>query len=153
MDGDRQHDEFNPAYWVWGATAKKPRLLHTMLRVRDLEQSLNFYCDALGMRVLDRYDFTAGRFSIVFIAYESYDAGGAIELTWNWDQADNYTLGNAYGHIAIGMPDLDGTVDRLERQGVPVTVKPKRQAPGAPRLAFVRDPDGYAVELIQTSRM
>lgn len=143
-------EEFNPAYWVWGSAADRPRVLHTMIRVRDLDAALGFYRDGLGMKVLDRYDFESGRFSIVFLAFGSYDEGGGIELTWNWDVEQAYSHGSGYGHVAIGVPDLDATVIRLESLGVQIPVRPKRQAPGAPRLAFARDPDGYSIELIQT---
>lgn len=144
--------DFNPAYWVWGHEAQRPRVLHTMVRVRQLDRALAFYEQGLGMKVLNRYDFETGRFSIVFLAYEGYDQGGAIELTCNWDQADEYSHGSGYGHISVGVPDIQDMVQRLERHGGTVTVNPKPQAPGAPLLAFVKDPDGYSIELIQTCR-
>jgi lactoylglutathione lyase len=144
-------DEFVPAYWVWGTDARRPRLLHTMIRVRDIDASLRFYVDGLGMKLLNRYDFEQGRFSILFVGFGDYDEGGVIELTWNWD-ADGYTHGSGYGHVSVGAPDIHETVRRLEGVGADITVRPKPQAPGAPLLAFANDPDGYAVELIQTCR-
>ena len=81
--------------WAWGEDADKPRLLHSMLRVRDVDATLHFYCDGLGMALLDRYDFEAGRFSILFLSYAGYrDGPAAIEITYNWDTDQDYTHGN-----------------------------------------------------------
>lgn len=139
--------------WVWGEDADGPRLLHSMLRVRDVDATLRFYCDGLGMTLLDRHDFEAGRFSILFLSYAGYrDGQAAIEVTYNWDQDSAYTHGSGYGHIAIGVPDVPAMWTRLAdfggRQGAP----PKQMMPGAPQLAFAYDPDGYAIELIQINR-
>ena len=139
-------------FWPWGTAATAPRLLHTMIRVRDIDASLRFYIDGLGMKVLDRYDIEAGRFSILFISFTSYDDGPAIELTHNWDQAEDYSHGSGYGHIAVGVPDIDAVYGRLGEFGGALQKPPKPQLPGAPRLAFVKDPDGYAIELIETRR-
>lgn len=136
--------------WVWGANAVEPRLLHTMIRVRNLDKSLMFYCDGLGMEPISRFDSEQGRFSLVFLSFTSFASGPAIELTHNWDQPDDYTHGNGYGHIAIGVPDIHGMCRKLEACGGVITTAPKHMVPGAPALAFVKDPDGYAVELIQT---
>lgn len=139
--------------WVWGEDADKPRLLHSMLRVRDVDATLRFYCDGLGMTLLDRYDFEAARFSILFLSYAGYrDGQAAIELTYNWDQDGDYTHGSGYGHIAIGVPDVGAMWSRLADYGGRQGTAPKTMMPGAPELAFVYDPDGYAIELIQTKR-
>ncbi|WP_232476194.1 lactoylglutathione lyase [Flavisphingomonas formosensis] len=145
-------DKIDPL-WVWGETADRPRLLHSMLRVRDVEKSLRFYCDGLGMTLLDRYDFEQGRFSILFLSFAGYrDGPAAIELTYNWDTETPYTHGSGYGHIAIGVPDVAAMYARLgDHGGEPVTA-PKTMMAGAPELAFVKDPDGYAIELIQIRR-
>jgi lactoylglutathione lyase len=137
--------------WAWGSAAKEPRILHTMIRVLDLEKSLAFYRDQLGMQQISRLDIEAGRFSIVFLSYGGFE-NGAIELTHNWDTTDRYTHGTGFGHIAIGVPDIYGTCERLKAAGVPITVEPKILVPGGPALAFVKDPDGYSIELIQTSK-
>ncbi|WP_426387811.1 VOC family protein [Sphingobium sp. R-21] len=140
--------------WVWGEDAAGPRLLHSMLRVRDVDATLRFYCDGLGMTLLDRYDFEADRFSILFLSYAGYrDGPAAIELTYNWDQSDDYTHGSGYGHIAIGVPDVSEIWSRLVDYGGRQGTAPKSMMPGAPELAFVYDPDGYAIELIQTRRL
>lgn len=139
--------------WVWGEDSTSPRLLHAMLRVRDLEASMRFYCDGLGMNLLDRYDFEAGRFSILFLSYAGYrDGQAALELTYNWDQQDDYSHGDGYGHVAIGVPDVPAMWARLAEFGGRQSTPPKSMMPGAPLLAFVTDPDGYAIELIQTCR-
>jgi lactoylglutathione lyase len=140
-----------PQYWEWGSSATAPRLLHSMIRVADLERSLDFYCAKLGMSILSRVDIEAGRFSIVFVSFGTDYYSGAIELTHNWDQTDGYSHGSGYGHVAIGVPDIFATCEQLAAAGVEVTVQPKRLLPDAPALAFVKDPDGYAIELIQTS--
>jgi lactoylglutathione lyase len=136
--------------WVWGSSETKPRLLHTMIRVRDLQAALKFYCDGLGMKVLSRFDSEQGRFTLMFLSFTDFDGGAAIELTHNWDKADEYTHGSGYGHVSVGAPDIAALCDRLEDHGGVVTVRPKHMVPGGPALAFVKDPDGYAVELIQT---
>lgn len=139
--------------WVWGEAAEKPRLLHSMIRVRDVDAALRFYCDGLGMTLLDRYDFEKGRFSIIFLSFAGYREGpAAIELTYNWDQAEDYTHGSGYGHIAIGVPDVPATYERLAEYGGTQVSAPKAMMEGTPQLAFVKDPDGYAIELIQIRR-
>lgn len=139
--------------WAWGEDADRPRLLHSMIRVRDVDASLRFYCDGLGMTVLDRHDFEAGRFSLLFLSYAGYrDGPAAIELTYNWDQGSDYTHGSGYGHIAIGVPDVPAMWNRLAEFGGRQGTAPKAMMEGAPQLAFVYDPDGYAIELIQIHR-
>jgi len=139
--------------WAWGESTEKPRLLHSMIRVRDVEAALRFYRDGLGMTLLDRYDFEKGRFSILFLSFSGYrDGPAAIELTYNWDQAEDYTHGSGYGHIAIGVPDVPAAYERLAEYGGTQVSPPKAMMEGAPQLAFVKDPDGYAIELIQIRR-
>lgn len=139
--------------WVWGEDADRPRLLHSMFRVRDVDAALRFYCDGLGMTLLTRYDFESSRFSILFLSYAGYrDGQAAIELTYNWDQGNEYTHGSGYGHVAIGVPDVTVMWERLVEFGGRQGTAPKSMMPGAPQLAFVYDPDGYAIELIQTCR-
>ena len=139
--------------WVWGEEAERPRILHTMIRVRDVDASLRFYRDGLGMNVLDRYDFEKGRFSIIFLSYAGYrDGPAALELTYNWDRSEDYSHGSGYGHVAIGVPDVSAIYDRLPSFGGKQVSAPKSMMPDAPLLAFVQDPDGYAIELIQIRR-
>jgi lactoylglutathione lyase len=145
--------EFNPKWWVWGTNDEKPRFLHTMIRVANYEAALRFYVDGLGMKQLgDRFDVELRRVSGVYLGFDDYAGGGGVELVTNWDATVPYTHGTGYGHIAIGVPDIEAMVARLEAMGAAVTLRPTRLLAGAPRVAFVKDPDGYAVELIQTRR-
>jgi lactoylglutathione lyase len=126
------------------------RLLHTMLRVGNLEQSLHFYCDVLGMTLLRQEDFPDGKFTLAFVGYGDESQHTVIELTHNWDTSA-YTLGDAYGHIAIGVDDIYGTCDRITAKGAKITRPPGAMKHGTTVIAFVEDPNGYKVELIQLS--
>lgn len=125
------------------------RLLHTMLRVFDLEKSIAFYTELLGMRLLRRTDYEGGRFTLAFIGYGEESDTAVIELTHNWDQAEPYTIGSGYGHIAIGVPDAYAACDALRAAGAKITREPGPMKHGSTVIAFVEDPDGYKVELIQ----
>lgn len=125
------------------------RLLHTMLRVFDLEKSIKFYTESLGMRLLRRNDYEGGRFTLAFIGYGEESDTAVIELTHNWDQAEPYTIGSGYGHIAIGVPDAYAACDALRAAGAKITREPGPMKHGSTVIAFVEDPDGYKVELIQ----
>jgi lactoylglutathione lyase len=125
------------------------RLLHTMLRVFDLERSLDFYVGALGMRLLRRRDFESGRFTLAFVGYGDEESGSVLELTHNWDQAEPYVLGSAYGHIALSVRDAQATCDALVARGEKVPRPPGPMKHGGSVIAFVEDPDGYRIELIQ----
>lgn len=125
------------------------RLLHTMLRVGDLARSIAFYTEVLGMRLLRRRDYPEGRFTLVFLGYANEADGTVLELTWNWDRPA-YTLGTAYGHIAIAVADLAATCRALAQAGVPIPRPPGPMAYDAgERIAFIEDPDGYRIELIE----
>jgi lactoylglutathione lyase len=126
------------------------RLLHTMLRVGNLEKSLQFYCELLGMKLLRQKDYPGGEFTLAFIGYEAEAEGAVIELTYNWGQA-KYELGDAYGHIAIGVDDIYATCQGITDRGGQVTRPPGPMKHGSTVIAFVEDPDGYKVELIQLS--
>jgi lactoylglutathione lyase len=124
------------------------RLLHTMLRVGDLERSLRFYCEVLGMRLLRRKDYPGGRFTLAFVGYGDEATHTVLELTHNWD-TPAYELGTGYGHIALGVDDLYATCDDLRRKGARIVREPGPMQHGGSEIAFVEDPDGYRVELIQ----
>lgn len=143
--------DFNPDFWVWGEDEIKPRLLHAMIRVKDFEESLRFYVDTLGMKVLDKFDVEVRRATGLFIGYGNYRESALLELTQKWD-VDEYEHGDAFGHVAIGVPDLPGTVKRIEEAGYEVTDQPKVLMTGGPMVAFAKDPDGFAVELIQIQK-
>lgn len=124
------------------------RILHTMLRVGDLDRSLRFYCDVLGMKLLRRADYPAGRFTLAFVGYGDEEATAVLELTHNWDTA-RYEIGTAYGHVAIGVDDIYATCDGLRARGANIVREPGPMKHGATKIAFVEDPDGYRVELIE----
>ncbi|KMM17002.1 lactoylglutathione lyase [Synechococcus sp. GFB01] len=128
------------------------RLLHTMLRVGDLERSLAFYTDLLGMRLLRRKDYPGGRFTLAFVGYGDESDHTVLELTHNWD-TDAYEIGTGYGHIALGVDDIHAVCDAIRAKGGRVVREPGPMQHGSTVIAFVEDPDGYKVELIElTSR-
>lgn len=124
------------------------RLLHTMLRVNDLEESLRFYTGALGMQLLRRRDYPAGEFTLAFVGYDDEDRSAVIELTHNWGR-DAYTLGDAFGHVAIGVADIHATCERIRAAGGKITREPGPMKHGTTVIAFVEDPNGYKIELIE----
>ena len=125
------------------------RLLHTMLRVGNLEDSLKFYCDVLGMKLLRRKDYPAGEFTLAFVGYGEESDHSVLELTHNWG-VEKYDLGNAYGHIALGVHDIYATCETIGQLGGKVVREPGPMKHGSTVIAFVEDPDGYKVELIQS---
>ena len=125
------------------------RLLHTMLRVGDLERSIAFYTDVLGMKLLRRKDYPSGRFTLAFVGYGDESETAVIELTHNWDTG-SYDLGNGFGHIAIGVADIYATCERIRAAGGEITRQPGPMKHGSTVIAFVKDPDGYQIELIET---
>lgn len=129
--------------------ARKFRMLHTMLRVRDLEKALHFYRDLMGMKELRRTDYPEGKFTLAFIGYGDESDHTVLELTYNWDQDKPYEIGTGYGHVAIGVPDIYGTCDELGKKGVKITRPPGPMKHGTTVIAFIEDPDGYKVELIE----
>jgi lactoylglutathione lyase len=126
------------------------RVLHTMLRVGDLDRSLKFYTEVLGMQVLRRNDYPDGKFTLAFVGYGSEDEGAVIELTHNWG-VDQYELGTAYGHIALAVPDAYAACAEIKARGGKVVREAGPMKHGTTVIAFVEDPDGYKVELIQHS--
>jgi lactoylglutathione lyase len=124
------------------------RLLHTMLRVGNLTDSIRFYCDVLGMKLLRQQDFPEGKFTLAFVGYGDESDHTVIELTHNWETSA-YTIGDGYGHIAIGVDDIFATCDRIVAKGGKITRNPGAMKHGTTVIAFVEDPTGYKVELIQ----
>jgi lactoylglutathione lyase len=124
------------------------RMLHTMLRVTKLDASLAFYTEVLGMRLLRRHDFPEGRFTLAFVGYGDEDSNTVIELTHNWD-TDSYELGTAYGHIALGVPDVYAACADIKARGGRVVREAGPMKGGTRVIAFVEDPDGYKVELVE----
>jgi lactoylglutathione lyase len=122
-----------------------------MLRVGDLDRSLAFYCDVLGMKLLRKNDYPTGEFTLAFVGYGEESDTAVLELTHNWGRA-SYTLGDAYGHVALGVDDIYATCDAIRAKGGKITREPGPMKHGSTVIAFVEDPDGYKVELIQTKR-
>ncbi|MBS0356131.1 MAG: lactoylglutathione lyase [Proteobacteria bacterium] len=124
------------------------RLLHTMLRVVDLDRSIAFYTEVLGMRLLRRHDYPEGKFTLAFVGYQDESEGAVIELTHNWG-VESYELGTAYGHIALEVPDAYAACEAIKARGGKVVREAGPMKHGTTVIAFVEDPDGYKVELIQ----
>ncbi|HZR01860.1 MAG TPA: lactoylglutathione lyase [Burkholderiales bacterium] len=124
------------------------RILHTMLRVGDLDRSLKFYTEVLGMKLLRRSDYPEGKFTLAFVGYADESEQAAIELTYNWG-VDKYELGNAFGHIAVEVDDAYQSCDEVKKRGGKVTREAGPMKHGSTVIAFVEDPDGYKIEFIQ----
>ena len=125
------------------------QLLHTMIRVFDIEKSIDFYTRLLGMMLLRRKDYPSGEFTLAFVGYGDEESNTVIELTHNWGQKEPYQLGTAFGHLAIGVPDIYGTCESLAREGVKIPRPPGPMKHGGSVIAFIEDPDGYKIELIE----
>lgn len=124
------------------------RVLHTMLRVGDLDRSIKFYTDVLGMQLLRRKDYPDGKFTLAFVGYGPETEHAVVELTYNWG-TDKYDLGNAFGHIALEVDDAYKACDDIKKRGGKVTREAGPMKHGSTVIAFVEDPDGYKIELIQ----
>ena len=131
------------------ASSGKFRFLHTMIRVLDPQKSVDFYTRLLGMKLLRKNEVAGGRYTLYFVGYEDEAAGTVLELTHNWDQKEPYPLGDAFGHLAIGVPDIYATCEALRKDGVTITREPGPVKFGTTVIAFIEDPDGYDIELIE----
>ncbi len=125
------------------------RVLHTMLRVGNLDASLAFYTGILGMKLLRRSDYEAGRFTLAFVGYGDEASTAVIELTHNWD-TPSYEIGTGFGHVALGAPDIYALCDEIRARGGKIVRAPGPMKHGTTHIAFVEDPDGYKIELIQS---
>ena len=124
------------------------RILHTMLRVGDLERSIRFYTEVLGMRLLRRRDYPEGKFTLAFVGYGDEEHNAVIELTHNWG-VERYDIGTAYGHIALAFPDVARACAMVKEHGGKVTREASPMKFGGGVIAFVEDPDGYKIEFIE----
>jgi lactoylglutathione lyase len=124
------------------------RMLHTMIRVNDLEESLAFYTGPLGMRLLRKHDYPTGRFTLAFVGYGDESRETVLELTYNWD-THAYEVGDGFGHIALGVEDIYVTCEKLRRDGVKIVREPGPMKHGRTVIAFIEDPNGYRIELIE----
>ncbi|MBS4049194.1 MAG: lactoylglutathione lyase [Alphaproteobacteria bacterium] len=131
------------------AQAGNFQMLHTMLRVLDLEKSLDFYVGKLGMTLLRKTDYPSGEFTLAFVGYGDEKSNTVIELTHNWGQKEPYTIGTGFGHLALGVPDIYGVCKVLEEAGVKIPRPPGPMKHGGSVIAFIEDPDGYKIELIE----
>ena len=127
----------------------KYRLAHTMIRVSDLDRSLDFYTRLLGMRVLRQKEYPEGKFTNTFVGYGAEETDAVIELTYNWEQQEPYDKGNAWGHLALEVPDVYATCSTLESEGVPIPRPAGPMKHGNRVIAFIEDPDGYKIELLE----
>ena len=125
------------------------RLLHTMIRVRDLEKSLEFYTRLLGMKLQRKIDNEFGRFTLAFVGYGAEETTAVVELTHNWDQEEDYEMGTAFGHLAIAVPDAYAVCEAMAKEGVNVPRPAGPMKGGKKVIAFIEDPDGYKIELVQ----
>lgn len=123
------------------------RILHTMLRVGDLDRSLAFYTRVLGMKLLRKKEYPDGKFTLAFVGYGEESDTAVLELTYNWG-VEKYELGTAYGHIALGVDDVYATVEKIRAAGGKVVREPGPMKHGSTILAFIEDPDGYRIELL-----
>ncbi|MEQ1879674.1 MAG: lactoylglutathione lyase [Burkholderiales bacterium] len=124
------------------------RILHTMLRVGDLQRSLDFYTQVLGMKILRRKDYPEGRFTLAFVGFADEEQQAVLELTHNWD-TPKYEMGTGYGHVAVEVEDAKRACDEVRHRGGKVTREAGPMKHGTTVIAFVEDPDGYKIEFIQ----
>jgi len=129
------------------------KYLHTMIRVLDLDKSIDFYTRLLGMNELRRKDFPTGKFTLAFVGYGDETDNTVVELTHNWDQKEPYNLGDAFGHLALGVKDIYATCEALGKEGISIPRPPGPMKHGGSVIAFIEDPDGYKIELIEKKDM
>ena len=127
---------------------KEFQMLHTMLRVRDLDKSIDFYTKFLGMTLLRKREVPEAKYTNVFVGYGPEDTHAVLELTYNWEQDEDYEIGTAYGHIALGVRGIYDICDKLEVAGVNIPRKPGPVKHGTTHIAFIEDPDGYKIEIV-----
>ena len=124
------------------------RMMHTMIRVKNLDASIKFYTSLLGMELLRRQDFPEGKFTLAFVGYGPEASNTVVELTFNWDQTDGYQIGTGFGHLALGVRDIYRVCEALEAQGAKIPRRPGPMKHGTTHIAFIEDPDGYRIELV-----
>lgn len=129
------------------------RMMHTMIRVFDLDKSISFYTELLGMKLLRKEDFPEGKFTLAFVGYGPEENNTVVELTHNWDQEKPYEIGTGFGHLALGVNDIYAVCSALEKQGARIPRPPGPMKHGTTHIAFIEDPDGYKIELIGLDTM
>jgi lactoylglutathione lyase len=136
-----------------GDTAPEFRYMHTMIRVLDLDRSIAFYTEVLGMKLLRRDDYPGGKFTNAFVGYGPEETHAVVELTLNWGREEPYEIGTGFGHLALGVQDIYAVCAELEKRGAKIPRKPGPMQHGTTHIAFVEDPDGYKIELIGLDTM
>lgn len=126
-----------------------PRMLHTMLRVKDLDRSIEFYTKLMGMKELRRREVPDGKYTLAFVGYGDESSTAVVELTYNWDQSTPYDLGDGFGHLAVGFDDVYKACEELKAGGATISRPAGPVKHGTTVIAFVEDPDGYKIELVQ----
>ena len=129
------------------------RMMHMMIRVFDLDVSIKFYTELLGMTLLRRDDYPDGKFTNAFVGYGPEETDTVVELTYNWGRDEGYELGTGFGHLALGVRDIHGVCEALEKQGAKIPRPPGPMKHGTTHIAFIEDPDGYKIELIDLDTM
>lgn len=152
MSGSAAPDAFDSRSVILGPRDGRPRLLHTMLRVRDLGASLRFYVEGLGMKELERVEIESRRLTSVFVGFNEDDAGRQLELSAYWDREEPYSHGSGYGHVAISVADVGLAVAKLEALGGAISQSLAPRYANSPLRTVVKDPDGYDVLLVGTGR-
>jgi lactoylglutathione lyase len=143
--------DFETRRFMWGTDIHEPRILHLALRVEDLDRSLRFYVDGLGMKLKESIDIHPANALVAFVSFgDDYRDGGFIELCSYSNHEGPYTHGTGFHHISVGVADVQAMVNKLETMGIEVTVPPMEYLGKGPFMAYVKDPDGYSVELTQT---
>lgn len=134
-------------------TQDKFRMMHTMIRVFDLDKSIKFYTELLGMKLLRKDEFPEGKFTLAFVGYGPEENNTVVELTYNWDQEKPYEIGSGFGHLALGVNDIYAVCNTLEKQGARIPRPPGPMKHGTTHIAFIEDPDGYKIELVGLDTM
>lgn len=134
-------------------TTTKFQFRHAMIRVLDLQKSIHFYTQILGMQLLRQNDYAEGRFTLAFIGYGDESEHTVIELTHNWDQTKPYEMGNGFGHFALGVEDIYAVCEELRQAGADIVREPGPMKGGTTEIAFIKDPDGYLIELIELASL
>jgi lactoylglutathione lyase len=127
------------------------KFLHAMIRVNDLDESIEYYCGLLGMKLLRKQEYPSGKFTLAFVGYGDETNNTVVELTYNWD-THQYNIGNGFGHLALGVDDIYKTCDDLRSRGAKIVREPDPMAHGSTHIAFIEDPNGYKIELIDLTR-
>jgi len=149
---DEKAVDFETTRWIWGTDISERRLVYILLRVQDLDRSIKFYREGLEMKVFDRANIGPARSTVAIVGFTDYATGGLIELSCPWDNEKPFTHGTGYDHFSVGVGDIHGAVQQAVDAGAEIDVPPTGYLGRGPLIAFLKDPDGYRFEFIQTVR-